>query len=220
MKKRRLVISLFLIATVAFLGIGYSALTKELKVTGRLDAVKNNENLNVHYVAEKFTVVKNPADSATIVATPSLTSELVANIVVSGMTEIGEKVTVYYMIQNNSDATEALDATLSLPYVSVTANSASAIDDNAAKDVFEGDHFKIAASYVTTDGNETATGSVSEGVASIKAPVADNELTTDVNETADGQTIWLKVEVELIDVITVDSFPTHNIQIIFNASTK
>jgi hypothetical protein len=89
-----------------------------------------------------------------------------------------------------------------------------------------GHHFIIFAEYVKVDPDgegaaTAATGSVSEGtdkdgdtgpMATLKAPTTKNE------SSSNGQTVWLKVTVEMMDVVTQSQ--THNITITFDAYTK
>ena len=130
------------------------------------------------------------------------------------MTEIGDKAVAYFLVKNESQATTNLDATLSLPNVIVNNGSQTATDSDGKTNVFKGAHFQITAEYITDTGDDTkvdATANVkADGTAELAAPVEDGE----------GETVWVKVTVELINVIIADTFPTHNITISFTASTK
>ena len=222
MKRRNLFLSLLLAGACAVVGVGYSAITRELKIGGQLQGAKNDNTLKVEYVEGEGALyyVTTPKNTGTnIVATPTRTNGHAANLDVSGMVDIGDKAEAYFLIQNLSQATDHLNATLSVPNVIVNNGSITATDKNAASNVFEGEHFQITAEYVTSTGNTnkaTATGTINQDkTATVAAPV-------DKDGTADdkvGQTMWVKVTVELIDVIIVDTFPTHNITISFSAST-
>ena len=212
MKKRKLLLTLFLVLAVALIGLGYSALSKELKISGNIKGAKNNDNLVVHYVAGSFSsdVNDTTADAVNVTVTPSITSDLIANIVVEGMNGIGDSATVYFLIQNDSDATDALNATLSNPVVTVTTSATGgAVDSNNATNIFEGEHFKVTVTYETTNGTTPATGTVdtSTNTASLAAD-------------GTGKNVWIKVVVELVDAITADDFPQHNIQVLLDARTQ
>lgn len=221
MKRRNLFLSLLLAGACAVVGVGYSAITRELKIGGQLAGAKNDNSLKVEFQADKQFAETDAVGDAVIVATPTITNDHAANLDVSGMVDIGDKAIAYFLIKNESQATDNLDATITLPNVIVNNGSQTATDNNTEEsNVFEGAHFKITAEYVKNTGvaeKEAATGTVKgDGSAEVKAPV-DLEGT---ENDKDGQTLWVKVTVELIDVIIVDTFPTHNITISFSASTK
>ena len=219
MKRRNLFLSLLLAGACAIVGVGYAAISRDLKIGGQLAAAKNDNNLKVEFQNGKEFSVPTAKGGAVIVATPTITNGYAANLNVSGMDDIGDKAEAYFLIKNNSQATNNLDATLSLPNVVVISDGAgAATDNNAASNVFEGAHFKITAEYQNTvGGQETATGTVEDdGTAVVKAAI-DAEGT---EKDKDGETLWVKVTVELIDVIIADTFPTHNITVSFTASTK
>lgn len=215
MKRRNLFLSLLLAGACAIVGVGYSAITRELKIGGQLAGAKNDNSLKVEFQADPFSKV-SAKGSAVIVATPTITNDHAANLDVSGMVDIGDKAEAYFLIKNESQPTKNLDATLAIPNVIVNNGSITADDDNTAANVFEGKHFKITAEYVTSvEGKPNATGTVDSGTAKLAAAVDREGTENDV----DGQTVWVKVSVELIDVIIVDTFPTHNITVSFSAST-
>lgn len=218
MKRRNLFLSLLLVGACAIVGVGYAAITRELKIGGQLAGAKNDNSLKVEFQSGEEFSVPTAVGSAVIVATPTITNDHAANLDVSGMVDIGDKAEAYFLIKNESQATDNLDATLSLPNVIVNNGAETAHDYNDDENVFEGAHFKITAEYQKeVDGHETATGTVEDdGTAKVKAPV---DLEGTANDE-DGQTLWVKVTVELIDVIIVDTFPTHNITVSFAASTK
>lgn len=217
MKRRNLFLGLLLAISCAIVGVGYATLTRELKIGGQLAGQKDDTNLMVKFVETEFFSIVTPESDSAIVATPTRTNDHAANIDVSGMTEIGDMAEVYFLVQNASAATDHLDATLATPNVIVNNGSQTAHDYNDDANVFKGEHFQITVEYVTTDDNlvdkskAAGTGTVTGTTASLNAPIADPE-------TA-GQTIWVKTTIELIDVIIVDTFPTHNITISFTAST-
>ena len=218
MKRRNLFLSFLLVGACAIVGVGYAAITRELKIGGQLAGAKNDNSLKVEFQDGQAFSVPTAKDGAVIVATPTITNGHAANLDVSGMVDIGDKAEAYFLIKNESQATDNLDATLSLPNVIVNNGNETATDNNAASNVFEGAHFKITAEYQKeVDGHETATGTINgNGTASVKAAI-DAEGTANDKE---GETLWVKVTVELIDVIIADTFPTHNITVSFAASTK
>ena len=217
MKRRNLFLSLMLACACTIVGLGYAAITRELKIGGQLAAAKNDNNLKVRFVVDSMASTVAPkAPSTTIVATPTITNDHAANLDVSGMVDIGDKAYAYFLVKNDSQATDNLDATLAVPNVIVNNGSQTAEDSDSATNIFKGAHFQITAEFVETtgiDGKPAGTGTVAgNGTASLNAPTAD--------PVAPGQSIWVKVTVELIDVIIADTFPTHNITISFTASTK
>lgn len=212
MKKRKLLLTLFLVLAVALIGLGYSVLSKELKISGNVKGSKNNDSLAVHYVAGSFTSIVNDEveDAVKVTATPSITSDLIANIVVEGMNVIGDSATVYFLVQNDSAHTDALDATLSNPVVTITTSViGGAKDKNDAPNIFEGEHYKVTVTYETTNGETPATGTV-DASANTAFLAADGT----------GKNVWIKVVIELVDAITVDDFPQHNIQVLLDARTQ
>ena len=217
MKQRKFLLTLFLILAVSLIGLGYAALSKELKISGNVKGAKNNDNLVVHFVADAISteILDTTEDAVNVTVTPTITSDLVANIVVDGMNGIGDKAVVYLLIQNDSDARTSLNATLRNPVVTVTTTGTGADtgDTNNASNIFEGVHYKITVTYETENNqNVAATGDVLEGnQASIAAKTTDDGI---------GENIWVRVEIELIDAITLDLFPQHNIQVLFDAVTQ
>ena len=222
MKRRNLFLSLLLVGACTIVGVGYAAISRDLKIGGQLNAAKNDSNLKVRFngeIASKVEAV-NPATTL-IVGTPTITNDHAANFDVSGMVDIGDKATAYFLIENASQPTENLNATLSIPNVIVNNGTQTAEDyDDVNADIFIGDHFKITAEYVKStelEGKRDGTGDFVEGTKKVllEAPVDNADPTPDVA----GETIWVKVTVELIDVIIAD-FNTHNITVSFSASTK
>lgn len=215
MKKRNLFLSLLFIGACAFVGLGYATITRELKIGGQLAGAKDDTNLNVSFVDGEFAVVITPNASTTIVATPTKTNDHTANVDVSGMSDIGDKVEAYFLVKNNSQPSTHLDATLATPNVIVNNGSQTATDHDDAANIFVGEHFEITAEYVESTGTGKAdgTGEIDSTniTASLAAPVED--------PATEGETVWVKVSVELIDVIIADTFPTHNITVSFTAST-
>ncbi len=220
MKRRNLFLSLLLVGACAIVGVGYAAITRELKIGGQLAGQKNDNNLKVEFQADPFATTQPKTGSTVIVATPTITNDHAANLDVSGMTEIGDKAVAYFLVKNESQATTNLDATLSLPNVIVNNGSETATDNDGKTNVFKGAHFQITAEYITNTGDGTkpeATAEVKDdGTAELAAPIDNADPTPDV----EGETVWVKVTVELINVIIADTFPTHNITISFTASTK
>ena len=218
MKRRNLFLSLLLAGACAIVGVGYAAIARELKIGGQLAGSKNDNSLKVEFQEGQAFSVPTAKGGAVIVATPTITNSHAANLDVSGMVDIGDKAEAYFLIKNESQPTDNLDATLSLPNVIVNNGNETATDSNGASNVFEGAHFKITAEYQNeVDGHETATGTVnSDGSAKVKAAIDAEGTAND----KDGETLWVKVTVELIDVIIADKFPTHNITISFTSSTK
>ena len=220
MKRRNLFLSLLLVGACAIVGVGYAAIARELKIGGQLAGSKNDSNLKVQFTGDVFEKAEPVNTGTAIVVTPTKTNEHAANLDVSGMVDIGDKAIGYFLVENASQPTTNLDATLSVPNVIVN-NGAQTAEDNDTEnpDIFIGEHFKITAEYVTSTGEVgqiEGTGVIDGKKVTLAAPVDNADPTPD----DEGQTIWVKVTVELIDVIIADTFPTHNITVSFTASTK
>ena len=218
MKRRNLFLSLLLAGACAIVGVGYATITRELTIGGKLTGSKNDSNLKVYFTGDVDSKVVAKNTGTVISITPSKTSDLAANLDVSGMVDIGDTAIGYFLVENASQPTENLNAILSKPNVLV--NNGAQDHDAENSDIFIGDHFKITAKYVESAPTSitTGTGIIDETANTVKlaAPVDNADPTPDVA----GQTVWVEVTVELIDVIIADTFPTHNITVSFTASTE
>ena len=106
MKKKRTFITLAVLIAVLVLGVGYAAVTKDLVITGTLNATVDNT---------KFVVAFTKADKAVnLTGTPSA-SGLAASFVVDGskMTTKGATASVEFTITNNTTTDVNLSAELS-----------------------------------------------------------------------------------------------------------
>ena len=231
MKKRRLVFSLFLMASIALLSIGYASLTKTLEIAGKLNGKEDNANLVVKFdgvgnitTSGSLKYVDNPTpENKTDVEKPTY-SDTMASFSVSNFKYVGDKVVFYLKITNDSANNKDLSAKLSIPVVTVNVSGETKNveeDENSAgyniDNIFTGDHFKITATYVETDGvvvADTNVGTIDE----------DGTVVLDAKETKDGkgEYIWLKVEIELHSAIVMGtdaSFPIHDIKVKFTATS-
>ena len=219
MKRRNLFLSLLLAGACAIVGVGYAAIVRDFSITGPLSGSINKDNLKVNF-QDTTKVVPDPVNNTTVIeATAAKGSDTSATIEVSGMNDIGDTVYCYYLIKNESQATDNLDAKLLTPKVIVTLENGSKADDADVKNdnIFIGHHFTISAKYITGDANvAAATGTVeNEGATAIvKAAIPK----AGEQEAVDGQTMWLLVEVSLKDII-IDDFEKHTININFSATT-
>ena len=204
MKKRKLVVSLFLIAAVALIGIGYSAVSKIYETVGKLQGGVNENNLDVHFVADASHNDLTDVDGlAPVVAFGTVTyTDQSVNFNISNFSTDGDKAVVYFLVENSStDLT--FDARLSVPTITVSPTSADATGSGTNR--FVGDHFEIKASYVTGTFGTIAseTGYLEDaGTAVIEAG---------------GATIWLKVEIEMTAGV-YDTFAEHAVTVNFNAT--
>ena len=218
MKRRNLFLSLLLAGACAIVGVGYATITRELIIGGKLAGSKNDSNLKVHFTGEVDSKFEAKNTGTVISINPSKSSDLAANLDVNGMVDIGDKAIGYFLVENASQPTDTLNAILSKPNVLV--NNGAQDHDAENSDIFIGDHFKITAKYVKSAPTSitTGTGIIDETANTVKlaAPVDNADPTPDVA----GQTVWVEVTVELIDVIIADTFPTHNITVSFTASTE
>jgi hypothetical protein len=211
MKKRKMFLGLLLAGACALVGVGYAAVTANLKIGGSLDAEVNQNALKVSFVGDSMFANVTPINNTTnITATPSFTDTKTANIHVSGMKDIGDKATAFFLVQNQSQNTARLTAELSVPNIIVNNGSTTATDGNADPEIFSGAHFTIQAQYVTNTGVD--------GKAPGTGTIADKKATIKTGEDGNGETVWVKVEISLSNVV-VDTFPTHNITVSFTGTS-
>ena len=89
MKKRRTFLSLFMLASLAFVGVGYAALTNTLSIGGGITATKNNDNLKVEFVASKAHTRDAQGNEDTSYTASHSVSGKTAEISVGGINEVG-----------------------------------------------------------------------------------------------------------------------------------
>ena len=123
MKQKRIVIALFLCFAFLGLGIGYAALTDTLKVSGDLGANVNNDNLVVVFDGEttNSSVVSSVDGTyckfATDAGVAGIDGRTTIELVVSGLTTMGDTATATLIVENRSIDDDALTATLSAPTI-------------------------------------------------------------------------------------------------------
>ncbi len=218
MKKRRTFLGLFMLLSLAFVGVGYAALTNTLTVNGTLNATKNDENLNVQFIASQA-IARTAGDTedTSFTVTHGATDQT-ATVNVNGINEIGSYAEVYYVIKNNSESLVGdikLDALVdtNLKITMATTDPETIPTDAADEDpnVFWGDHFKVEGSIVTTyDGFDLTP----------YGPIAtDDEHGPTTGLDLDvGEVCLLVVKVTLVAPV-LDTVPTHTFAITFNAKT-
>ena len=233
MKKRRLVISLFLIAAVALLSIGYANLTKTLEVAGKLSGKEDNANLAVKFdgvgnivTTGSIKYVANPTpDNLSDVEAPTY-SDTMASFSVSNYRFVGDSVIFYLKISNDSAMDDNLSASLAAPIVTVnlTGSTTNVVEEEGTAgygvdNVFTGDHFIITATYVNTDGVVAA----GENVGQIGSNGTTAVLDAKSTDEGAGDYVWLKVEITLHSAIVIEgdatSLPIHDIKVKFTATS-
>ena len=241
MKKRRTFLSLFMLSSLAFVGVGYAALTRTLDATATLKAETNVHNFNVKFdpTMMGYEIVQGDSAKISVAVSPDTTNEQKANITLSGISGYHDTVVVYLLVVNNSEPANNLAAVLSDPVVKVTYGS----ENKVAEDLSEydndyhflGDHFDVVAEYVTenptvTNGtdpikNSSAAAlthanlgrieSIVEGESSVQRMYLGPK--ADLNAVK-GDGVWLKVTYKMVDVATSE-LDIHKVSVTFNASS-
>ena len=222
MRKRRLVLSLFLFVAVALLSMGYAALSRDLNATGKLASSTDNNNLKVYFVPgtenyrKDIVDVERSADALLMVDE----SEYVVNntsvqFTVKNLSSEGDTVTLYFLIENSS-ADETLDAILTSPVVTmkVSGTSTTVDDKDGSKEnnIFVGDHFRVTASYVNQYPDEPVlSGTVDEGELGAQLDAK--------GEATNGDQVWLKVVIKVENTIQDADFKLHHVSVEFNATS-
>ena len=214
MKKRRTFLGLFMLLSLAFVGVGYAALTNTLTVNGTLNATKNDENLNVQFVASQA-IARTAADTEdTSFTVTHSASDKTATVNVNGINELNSYAEVCYVIQNNSLnlGDSVLDAFVNTTLdIKMVGGSGQATDKNTNDvNTFTGDHFKVEGEITTTYDayNATYAGSIT----------TDNDQTKGLDLPV-GKVCFLKVKVTLVAPV-LETIDTHTFTITFNASTE
>ena len=213
MKKRRTFLGLFMLLCLAFVGVGYAALTNTLTVNGTLNATKNDENLNVQFVASQAIARHADHTEDTTFTVTHSTSDKTATVGVNGINDLGSYAEVCYVIKNNSEAlvgSVKLDAVVDKELdIKMVAGSTDVTDDdqNADKNVFLGDHFKVEGEITTTYAGYTGT-----------EVVTDDLVATEGCDLAVGKVCFLVVRVTLVAPV-IETVDTHTFTITFNATT-
>ena len=109
MKRRRNLIVVLLLISAMALGVGYAALTQELKIASTASLTAQNVSLDVHFT-DTVTIegqAKAHADASAI-ATGNVTSPLTATYEITGLTQKNDYVTIEYTIKNSSPDADAV----------------------------------------------------------------------------------------------------------------
>jgi len=163
MRRRKLFIGALLAFAIAFLGIGYAAITnRTLTVSGTAAATADDSAFDVKFTGTPTASTTNGGSSAS--ASGTVTGDLAATITVSGMTTKDQYVTVTYTISNASTEYDAqLDTTYGTSGILITN-----ADDGAA-------YFTVTATLGNEGANIAAGGSTTlvVKVQMAKTPAAD-----------------------------------------------
>ncbi|MGN1371725.1 MAG: hypothetical protein ACI4XM_05590 [Candidatus Coprovivens sp.] len=163
MKKKRTFLVVALLVAALTLAVGYSAITKNLEVTGSASATTDDSNFKVRFTG-------TPATSDADKVTASITSELAATIDVSGLTTTGDTVTATYTIENYSSELGA-------------ALAVGAITNNNSE------YFEVTASLGAASIAAGATTTLTVTVKLVKTPIVDQTTSIKVPVTATATTI-------------------------------
>lgn len=214
MKKRRTFLGLFMLLSLAFVGVGYAALTNTLTVNGTLNATKNDSNLNVQFVASKAAArTSTGAEDTSFTVTHSATDKT-ATVNINGISDLGSYAEVCYVIKNNSEDLDVLNAFVNTELdIKMVAGSVDVTteDRNANPNIFEGDHFQVEGE-ITTD--YPAVDAAQYGT------LATDDGTTKGLDLDVGEVCYLKITVTLVAPVLDDTVDTHTFTITFNATTE
>lgn len=232
MKKRRTFLSLFMLASLAFVGVGYAALTRNLSVDTNLKADANNHNLNVKFHSDimGYKLEKGDKTKITVGVGPIVNNPQAASVTITGLSGYEDEVTVYLLVVNESDMSENLHAVLTNPSVTVshsTTNEASVDKDgNITDGSFRGNHFVINTEYVygsevtvdSTSGEKTLTYDYMGEVKTVEGKKVPYLETKTSAKGSVGEGVWLKINYKLVNVVT-DSFDVHKVTVSFSANS-
>lgn len=221
MKKRRLIISLFLIAAVALLAIGYSELTARLDIQGTITSAQSTNDFKVVFTDTPVAVTSN----ASILCQPTVDATGVdATMNMTGLANNGDSVTCYFKVQNKSKAIQTLDSTLNGLSISVTRNSESGTENETVNDaagsegvdkdyLFTGQYIRVEAHFVSSyeylDGEDTKTATAATGEIGTDGLSAILEAPNSVGE--EGEFVYVKVTVTVIGSFTAKTYHTVNV---------
>lgn len=161
MKNKRTFATLAVIIAVLVLGVGYAAVTKDLTITGTLNATVDDS---------QFVVEFTEADNLTNINGTPETNGLSATFVVDGsnMKTKGDQATVTFTIKNNTNTTVGLSAQLSDATITNTNTSSKFVVD--ASDLSSKTLAPEAetTTTITVTLNETPTEAISNETVTIK----------------------------------------------------
>ena len=211
MKRRRLIIGLFLVAAIALLSIGYSVISTRLDIRGTVSSVQSTKDFDVEFVGADLGAELPEGVSCAPSYDPATGVDATLNV--SGLSNNGQKVVAYFKVQNNSKAISSLNATLNDLTIVITKNDVPVeTDTNSASNVFRGQYIEVTAEFASRsdESGKAATGVVADG--GLSATV-----NTKVSDESVGQYVWVKVTIEVIGSFTSET--THGIDIHFNAAS-
>lgn len=161
MKKKRNFIALAILVAILALGIGYAAITKELTITGTLNATVDNSNFVVEFTAAD--------EGQGIVADSAQFDGMNASFTVDGtkMTTKDNTATATFTITNETTTAVALKAQLSKATIQGVENSKFTVSatDLSSTTLAPGETADVT---VTVTLNETPTEAISNEVVTIK----------------------------------------------------
>lgn len=160
MKKKRTYVTLALIIAILMLGVGYAAVTKELTITGTLNATVDNSQFNVEFTK---------ADKAVNLTGTPTASGTSATFTVDGsnMKTKGDTASVEFTITNNTTTAVNLSAKLSAANIQQAENSKFTVTatDLSGKTLKPGE---TATTTVTVKLNETPIEAITDESVTIK----------------------------------------------------
>lgn len=185
MKKRRLIISLFLLVALVSIGVGYAALTNNLLVNTDVSANINNGNLKVEFVD-----VVNTTESDPIVVSLRNANEVdITFNKTNSMNAKGDTQSVELKVRNNSVGAVAdeLDAVLSS--FEVVSNTLTKDEQNStdARVVYIGNYFTVVVEWLNASDLvlEAAREGVTAGENTLKITMTLNvTVTSEVSQRA------------------------------------
>ena len=171
MRKRSLVLSLFLVVAVLFLGLGYARLTNTLHVGGTIGSTPDNSNLDVRFANDTTSPAATKVSSDNVTVGGFSYESKSVTFGVAGFTAQGQSATIILKVVNNSAEHADYDAYLEKVFdISMThgVGGTETAGGSQVNNTFEGEHFHVEVSYISSYTNRlgetvTATGTITEG---------------------------------------------------------
>lgn len=214
MKNRKLILGVFLILAVLFLGIGYAALSNSLSMTGTINSTADDDNLVVQFDTGYAPYSEVSGNHISISASKKSDKEI--SISVGGFSTENDTAVIYFKIINNSNEIESYDALLSNFTVAMkhgaTLDTASPATGTASENKFVGEHFTVEVEYVESYQDKEAgqavnsSATITDGVPTLKAQ--------------GHEYVYVKVTVKVNPTGITENLEPHYFTVNFSAETK
>ena len=211
MRIRSLVLSLFLVVAVLFLGLGYARLTNTLNVGGTIGSTPDNSNLDVRFANDTTAPAATKVSSDNVTVGGFSYESKSVTFGVAGFTAQNQSATIILKVVNNSVQHEDYAAYLSKEFGITMTHGEGRVTATGSQtgNIYTGEHFRIAVSYIESYENRlgetvNATGTITEGQPRLDA--VGNEY------------VFVKIEISVINPI-VGAMDEHQFTISFDAYT-